>query len=124
MTEQKWFAVAGALLAFSAVAAGAFGAHLLKQKLSEHYLGIFEIGVKYQIYHALAMFVVAWAIGVFPHSATTIAGWLFLTGTLIFSGSLYILALSQISWWGAITPIGGVLLLAGWLSLAVGMVYK
>lgn len=124
MSEQKWFALIGALLAFVAVAAGAFGAHILKQKISEHYLNIFEIGVKYQMYHALALFAVAWAVTTFPHTAVTVAGWLFFCGTLLFSGSLYILALTQIGWLGAITPIGGVLLLIGWASLAIGILFK
>ena len=112
------FFVAGCVLAFLAVALGAFGAHGLKNILDEHYLAIFETGVRYQMYHAFALFAVAYANSTWPSSLVVTSGWLFVAGTLVFSGSLYVLSIAGIKWLGAITPIGGVLLLAGWASLA------
>jgi uncharacterized membrane protein YgdD (TMEM256/DUF423 family) len=117
MNLQALFFFLGSLAAFLGVGAGAFGAHALKHKLGAEMLGIFEVGVRYQMYHALALLIVAWACGVFSVSLVASAGWLFVVGTLIFSGSLYILALSGVRAWGAVTPIGGVLLLIGWLLL-------
>ncbi len=97
----------GALLGFIAVAAGAFGAHALKSRLSQDMLSVFEVGVRYQMYHALAILLAALL------TAST-AGWFFLGGTVLFSGSLYLLALTGIKTFGMITPIGGVILLIGW----------
>jgi uncharacterized membrane protein YgdD (TMEM256/DUF423 family) len=121
LTLQKWFSILGGLLAMLAVAAGAFGAHLLRQTLNPQSLNAFEVGVRYQMYHALALIAIAWALGSFPHSLVATSGWLLFAGTLIFSGSLYILALSGARFWGAITPIGGVILLAGWLLFIIGI---
>jgi uncharacterized membrane protein YgdD (TMEM256/DUF423 family) len=115
---EKLFFTLGALSAFLAVAAGAFGAHGLKARLSAEMLTTFEIAVRYHFYHALALFVAAWAYTRWPNSTTTIAGWLFVAGILIFSGSLYTLALTGLRWLGAITPFGGLAFLAGWLCLA------
>ena len=112
------FFVLGALFAFVAVAGGAFGAHSLKAVLSPDMLTVFETGVRYQMYHALALLAVGWAAHQYPQAAFHIAGWLFVAGILLFSGSLYILALSGVRWLGAITPLGGVLLLAGWAVFA------
>jgi len=117
----KLFSVVGALLAFGAVIAGSFGAHLLRKKFGEDLLATFEVGVRYQMYHALALFVVAWAIGAFSSSLIPVAGWLFIVGTVIFSGSLYLLAFTGVKTWGAVTPIGGSLFLLGWLCLGVGI---
>jgi uncharacterized membrane protein YgdD (TMEM256/DUF423 family) len=117
---QKWLLIMGALMGFMAVAAGAFGAHALKQKLEPEMLSVFEVGARYQIYHALAICLTALAISIIPGQFMPIAGWLFFAGSIIFSGSLYLLALTGIKILGAITPIGGVLLLAGWLSFAIG----
>lgn len=80
-------------------------------------LAVFEIGVRYQIYHAFALFAVAWAYAKWPGAATVAAGWCFIAGTLVFSGSLYLLSLTGTKWLGAITPLGGVAFLAGWLCL-------
>lgn len=115
----RTFWILGCLLAFTAVAAGAFGAHALRARLAPDLLAIFETGARYNMYHALAMLGAAWGASQWPGSLSSAAGWLFLTGTLIFSGSLYILALSGIRWLGAITPIGGVALLAGWICLGI-----
>ena len=117
---ERTFASLGALSAALAVAAGAFGAHALKGHLSPEELAIFETGARYQMYHALALLAVAWAATRWPGSAVRAAGWLFVVGTLFFSGSLYALALSGVRWLGAITPLGGLAFLAGWGCLAVG----
>lgn len=118
---ERLFALIGAFSAFLAVAGGAFGAHALKARLSPDLLNTFEIGVRYHFYHALALFAAAWACTRWPGTATAAAGWLFVIGTIIFSGSLYALALSGIRWLGAITPFGGLAFLAGWLCLAWGV---
>lgn len=117
----RGFAVAGGLSGFLAVAAGAFGAHALKARLSPDLLSAFETGARYQMYHALALLFVAWATIQWPAPAVRAAGWLFALGTVCFSGSLYLLALTGTPIWGVVTPIGGVLLLAGWLTLAFGL---
>jgi uncharacterized membrane protein YgdD (TMEM256/DUF423 family) len=115
--ERIFFAL-GAVSAFVGVAAGAFGAHGLKNRLTPEMLATFEIGVRYQMYHALALMFVAWAQTRWPSPLTSAGGWLFVAGTLIFSGSLYVLSLTGARWLGAVTPLGGLALLAGWLCLA------
>ncbi|TDI48500.1 MAG: DUF423 domain-containing protein [Acidobacteria bacterium] len=102
---------------FLAVALGAFGAHGLRQRLSPDMLAIFETGVRYHVYHALALLVVAWVADKNPESLANAAGWAFTLGIAVFSGSLYILSISGIRWLGAVTPIGGVALLVGWVLL-------
>lgn len=111
------FGLIGALSGFLGVAAGAFGAHALRGRLGADDLAIFETAARYQMYHALALLAVAWAADRWPGPATTSAGWLFAGGTLVFSGSLYLLVLSGARWLGAVTPLGGLALLAGWLAL-------
>ena len=101
------------------VAAGAFGAHGLRARLSPESLAIFETAARYQMYHALGLFVVSWAVSRWPGSLPQWSGWLFVAGTLLFSGSLYALALTGLRWLGAITPLGGAAFLAGWLCLAL-----
>jgi len=118
---DKAFALAGALSAFIAVAAGAFGAHALRARLPADLLAVFETGARYQMYHALALLAVAWASNHWPGTPLRLAGWLFIGGTLLFSGSLYLLALTGARWLGAITPLGGLLFLAGWAALAIGV---
>ena len=108
----------GALSAFVAVAAGAFGAHALRGALSPDLLDVFETAARYQMYHALALLAVGWASSRGPSRAATLAGWLFVAGTILFSGSLYTLSLSGARWLGAITPLGGAAFLGGWLALA------
>ncbi len=103
--------------AFLAVAAGAFGAHALRARLSADLLAVFETGARYQMYHALGLIAVAWAAARWPGPWPVRAGWLFLAGTVLFSGSLYALALSGARWLGAITPLGGVAFLLGWICL-------
>ena len=116
---QRLFFVFGALSAFLAVAAGAFGAHALRGRLSPDLLAVFETAARYQMYHALALIAVAWAVVRWPGPLSQWAGWLFLVGTVLFSGSLYALALSGVRWLGAITPLGGIAFLAGWVCLAL-----
>ena len=118
--DKVFFAI-GALSGFLGVALGAFGAHGLKSRLTPEMLAVFEVGVRYQMYHALALLAVAWASTRWPGSSVNAAGWLFLAGTIIFSGSLYLLSLTGLRWLGAITPIGGVAFLLGWLLLAWGV---
>src|SRR3954468_8230022 len=117
---DRTFLLVGAILGFLGVTFGAFGAHALKSRLSTDMLAVFETGVRYQMYHAFAILIVAAAIG---HSGKAsllvIAGWLFLAGILLFSGSLYALALTGVGILGAVTPLGGLLFLAGWASLTV-----
>jgi len=113
------FWIAGAILAFLAVGAGAFGAHALRARVAPDLLEVFETGARYNMYHALALLAAGWAAGQWPGALSTAAGWLFIAGTLIFSGSLYLLALTGVRWLGAITPIGGVAFLAGWACLAL-----
>ena len=116
--DRLFFGLA-ALFGALAVALGAFGAHALESRLSEAMLATFETGVRYNFYHALALVAVVVAVNRWPNSSLpTVAGWLFVAGIVIFSGSLYILALSGVRWLGAITPIGGVAFIAGWLCLA------
>ncbi len=119
---EKIFMLVGIAFAFSGVAAGAFGAHALKQKLTVEMLNVFEVGVRYQMYHALALILAGILYSMYPHSLIAVSGWVFVAGTILFSGSLYILALSGIRAWGAVTPIGGVLLLIGWGLLALGVI--
>ena len=111
--ERRILAV-GSILAGMAVALGAFGAHALKARLSPELLGTFETGVRYQMYHALGLLGLAWAISRWPERRLAPAGWLLLAGTVVFSGSLYLLVLTGARWFGAITPIGGLALIAGW----------
>ncbi|MGH7533536.1 MAG: DUF423 domain-containing protein [Gemmatimonadales bacterium] len=117
---DRTFAALGALSAALAVAAGAFGAHALKGHLSPDDLAVFETGARYQMYHAFALLAVAWAASRWPGGSVHAAGWLFVIGTLLFSGSLYLLALTGVRWLGAITPLGGLAFLAGWVCLAIG----
>jgi uncharacterized membrane protein YgdD (TMEM256/DUF423 family) len=106
----------GALAALVAVALGAFGAHALRDRLAPDALAVFEVGVRYHMYHALALLAVAAAHARWP--AAAVAGWLFVAGIVVFSGSLYLLAWSGARWLGAVTPLGGLAFLAGWLWLA------
>jgi uncharacterized membrane protein YgdD (TMEM256/DUF423 family) len=114
---DRFFFAAGSLMAFLAVALGAFAAHALKLRLSQDMLNIFETAVRYHMYHSLGLLAVAWATSRWPQSSAPLAGWSFIFGIIVFSGSLYILSLTGIRWLGAITPIGGVFFLIGWAIL-------
>lgn len=117
---QQTFLIISALLGLLGVATGAFGAHLLKTRLSSESFNVFEVAVRYQMYHTLVLFILVILIGLFPSVWFGLAGWLFVIGIVIFSGSLYALVLSGIRSWGMITPIGGLFLLMGWLMLLLG----
>ena len=118
---QSPFLLLAALSGAVGVALGAFGAHALKAHVSPEQISTFTTGVQYQMYHALALGLVGLAM-TRPNASALVpaAGWLFVIGTLLFSGSLYALVLARIRWLGAITPFGGVALIAGWLTLAMG----
>jgi uncharacterized membrane protein YgdD (TMEM256/DUF423 family) len=124
MNVDRVFFGLGAVSAMLAVGAGAFGAHALRARISPEHLAIFETGARYQIYHALALLAVAWAVSRWPGSLPVFAGWLFVLGSILFSGSLYILALTGVRWWGAVTPIGGLAFLGGWLCLVLTAVRR
>lgn len=109
----------GAISAAISVAAGAFGAHALREKVEPRLLEVFETAARYQMYHALALFAVAWAASRAPGSLVSASGWLFVAGTVLFSGSLYAMTFTGIRGLGAITPLGGVCFLAGWICLLV-----
>jgi uncharacterized membrane protein YgdD (TMEM256/DUF423 family) len=103
-----------------AVGFGAFGAHLLRPRLSPDGLAIFETAVRYQMYHALALLAVALAVGRLGDAPLLmLAGWLFVVGMILFSGSLYVLALSGVKGFGAVAPVGGLALLLGWGALVM-----
>lgn len=114
---RGWLAL-GAILAGVAVAVGAFGAHGLRGHLDPAALQSFETAARYQMYHGLALLAVGLLAGRHPSRAADWAGRLFLTGTVLFSGSLYGLTLAGAPWLGPITPLGGVAFLAGWTCLA------
>ena len=115
--DRIFFAI-GSLSGFIGVALGAFGAHALKSRLDPDLLATFEVGVRYQMYHAFALLAVAWAQTRWPGAVLNASGWLFVAGTLLFSGSLYVLSLTGEKWLGAVAPVGGLALLGGWLCLA------
>jgi len=117
-------AASGAALAFTGVALGAFGAHALAGLLSPADLGTFETAVRYQMYHALGLFGVAWLAERGGHPLVVRGGWLLVAGTVVFSGTLYLLVLTGARWLGAVTPIGGVMQLAGWLLVLLGSLRK
>jgi len=115
----RFFSI-GAVSALIAVAAGAFGAHALRSRLEPASLAIFETGARYQMYHALGLIAVAFALSQWPAARTAVwAGWLFVAGTMLFSGSLYLLALTGVRWLGAVTPLGGLAFMLGWICLAL-----
>jgi len=115
---DRLFFSLGAWSAFVSVAAGAFGAHALRVRLDAGSLAVFETGARYQMYHAVGLLAAAWAVVRWPGPWAVRSGWLFAAGTLLFSGSLYALALGGVRWVGAIAPLGGLAFLAGWLCLA------
>lgn len=116
---DRTFATLGGIFAFLAVALGAFAAHGLEQRLEARYLEVFETGARYQMYHALALLGVGFTLARWPGALGTWAGWAFVAGILLFSGSLYILATTGVRAWGAVTPVGGVAFLVGWALLVL-----
>jgi uncharacterized membrane protein YgdD (TMEM256/DUF423 family) len=116
--SPRTLVVLAALLGGLAVAAGAFGAHGLRDRVDAGLLAAFETGARYQMFHALALLGLAWAVDRWPDAGLGLAGWLFVAGTVLFSGSLYAMTLSGVRALGAVTPFGGVCLIAGWAVLA------
>jgi uncharacterized membrane protein YgdD (TMEM256/DUF423 family) len=112
--------VCAGIAGFVGVALGAFAAHGLKSTLAPGLLAVFETAVRYQMYHVFAIIAAAWGWARWQHKIFAFAGWMFVAGIVIFSGSLYVLALTGARWSGAITPFGGLALLTGWLCLAIG----
>ena len=110
----RLFFAFGSGFALIAVVTGAFAAHALKSRLSPEMFQVFEVAVRYQMYHALGLIAVAWASTQWSSQLVTASGWLFVAGIVIFSGSLYILSLTGVRWLGAITPIGGAAFIIGW----------
>jgi len=119
---DKTLLLVGAVAGFLAVALGAFGAHGLRARLSPDMLAVFETGVRYQMYHALAILIVGLILGRLDGWMFRAAAWAFTAGIVLFSGSLYLLALTGVTILGAITPIGGLAFLIGWGLLAVAAV--
>jgi uncharacterized membrane protein YgdD (TMEM256/DUF423 family) len=118
---NKPFGALGGVFGGLAVVAGAFGAHGLRGRLSFELLQAFETAARYQMYHALALLGVALLLERRPSAPLSAAAWCFAGGTVVFSGSLYLLALTGATWWGAVTPLGGVALIAGWVLVAYGL---
>ena len=118
MNSAKFFLIAAAVLGFTGVALGAFGAHALREKMTPEQLSRFETAVRYQFYHAFALLGVSLLSRAWPGLDFAPAGWAFLSGVIVFSGTLYLIDLTGIRMFGAVTPVGGILLLAGWLLLA------
>ena len=116
---DRLFLVVGALSGALGVAAGAFGAHALRSRVEPRMLEVFETAARYQMYHALALFAVAWVCTRTTATTATAAGWLFISGTVLFSGSLYAMTFTGVRALGAITPLGGACFIAGWVCLAV-----
>ena len=120
-SPSQQFLVLGTILAGSGVAAGAFGAHALKEILDAPMLQVFETATRYLMYHAFGLCIVSWAIDRYPEQRLQKSGWLFLIGILLFSGSLYGVSLAGIRWLGAVTPVGGLAFIAGWILLGWGV---
>jgi uncharacterized membrane protein YgdD (TMEM256/DUF423 family) len=117
---SRIFLILGALFAFLGVAAGAFGAHSLRDVVPVQYLHVFETAVRYQMYHAIGLIITGYVITKREDTYFRFAGWMFVVGILLFSGSLYTLSLTGKGWLGIITPFGGVSFLAGWFLLILG----
>jgi uncharacterized membrane protein YgdD (TMEM256/DUF423 family) len=121
---DRLFYICAGIAGFLGVALGAFAAHALKSRVAPDLLAAFETGVRYQMYHVFALCAAAWGWARWPSRAFVLAGWLFVAGIAVFSGSLYLLALTGTRWLGAVTPLGGLAFLAGWLCLAWGAATK
>jgi uncharacterized membrane protein YgdD (TMEM256/DUF423 family) len=118
---ERFFLSASALSGLVAVALGAFAAHALKNSLDDYSLKVFHTGVSYQFYHTFALALVGLLISRLDQPSLKVAGYAFLFGIVVFSGSLYLLAFTKTRAWGAVTPIGGVAFLIGWFSLFISV---
>ncbi len=122
MPIPKLFLLLGSLSALLGVAVGAFGAHALKARLSTEMLAVYHTGVQYHFYHALGLILVGLIALQLPESPwIKWSGWLLVAGMVLFSGSLYVLAISGVRWWGAFTPVGGAAFIAGWAACALAV---
>lgn len=117
MLWTRWILL-GALSGALAVMAGAFGAHALKTRVSSYLLSVFQTASTYQMFHALALLAVGFVSTRIEHTSVQVAGWSFVFGSVLFSGSLYTMVFTGQRWWGMVTPIGGLALIIGWISLA------
>ena len=120
-SPSQQFLVLGTIFAGSGVAAGAFCAHALKEILDAPMLQVFDTATRYVMYHAFGLCIVSWAIDRYPEQRLEKSGWLFIIGILLFSGSLYVMSLAGIRWLGAVTPVGGLAFMAGWILLGWGV---
>lgn len=116
---DRLFLMLGAFSGAIGVGAGAFGAHALRARLEPRMLEVFETAARYQMYHAIALLIVAWASTRWPGSLVNASGWLFVAGTVLFSGSLYAMTFTGVRALGAITPLGGVCFIAAWICLGL-----
>lgn len=117
---ERTFFILASLLGSLSVALGAFGAHALRGRIEDSLIANYQTGVSYMFYHTLALFITVWALSKWPASSLPLwAGWLFVAGIVIFSGSLFVMAFTGLRWLGAITPIGGVAFIVGWLLLGL-----
>ena len=116
-TSSRWLVLIGCVSAGLGVAAGAFGAHMLKDLLEPNMLAVYDTATRYQMYHAFGLVLTGLVVRVGRDRGAAKAGWLFLAGTLLFCGSLYGVSLLGIRWLGAVTPVGGVLFIVGWFVL-------
>jgi len=121
MNWTLWTAL-GSLFAALGVGLGAFGAHALKGRLSVEDLAIFEVGVRYQMYHALALLFVGFLASKVDSTLIKVAGWAFVLGIVVFSGSLYTLVFTGVRTWGAVTPVGGLAFIVAWLLVGVAVI--
>jgi uncharacterized membrane protein YgdD (TMEM256/DUF423 family) len=125
MKNPRMILAAGAILMALAVGFGAFGAHIVQDRLSPERFSVYQTGVQYHFYHALGLLLLGLiSMHIRDSKWLALSGWFLLTGVVIFSGSLYILTLTDTSWLGAVTPIGGVSFIAGWMLLATGVLSK
>jgi uncharacterized membrane protein YgdD (TMEM256/DUF423 family) len=116
--SSRWLVVIGCICAGLGVAAGAFGAHMLKGTLDQPMLAVYDTATRYQMYHALGMVLSGFAVRIGGGAGAAKAGWMFLAGIFLFSGSLYGVSLLGVRWLGAVTPVGGALFIVGWCLLA------
>ena len=117
--SARLFLGLGALNALMSVLFGAFGAHALRSRMTPELLAVYHTGTQYQFYHALGLLVIALLLVHIPERGLVWAGWLMCAGIVLFSGSLYLLSLTGVRLWGAVTPVGGVAFIAAWTVLAV-----
>ncbi len=122
---EKVFFITASFLGVLAVTIGAFGAHGLRKLLSENNtLSVFQTGVHYHFYHTFLLIAIAFLIKLYPHALLNYAGYTTIAGIILFSGSLYILAITNVRIWGAVTPVGGFALIIGWVLVGVSLFLK